>query len=1331
MKTKFPSLLTLAARYLSGAMLALMLAGVSVQALPTVTTLGGGDPNVSPKYLGYRNGDTLHTALFHTPSGLAITPDGSQLLVADRDNNAVRLVDFSYSPSLTFDLLVYTNYVEATNLYSKPVGLALDLSGNLFVLNFAKGTNGYILQFDADGELIATNLAKITNAAGMALDSQTNIYLTASNKVIKVATSTGVSSVIATINDAGSSLQGIVYKRNGMLAVCDAGRNGIYFINPNSGAVTTNAGFHGPGDFISASDTSISNNAKLFHPYALAETGDGTLIVSDNGNNRIKAVLTSGAISNICGVGSNYWGGTYPGWYDGPVVLPDSVAPNVQCRLPNGIAYAFDGTIYIDEDYYHTIRKVTGASLALMPPPPQPPPAPPTNLSATTNFNVITLSWTGSSGATNYNVKRSQSTNGPFTTIGSTAGTSFTDSTVPPGATRSYVVTALNAFGESANSAVITVTLPFLPVPDPQIGYLNFVPLFGSQFVPVETSVTFNNDRMIVIEGAAGSTTRFIASNTVDVASIGDPSSGSTAPSGYQDQLSESEAAAFVVAQPMPALSIKAIGIQTNHPNSGVVSAQFLFVAGTPQVLGNNAALFTVSDVTTGADLIYTLDGSDPSPTNANAVDLGILTGTNTSWSITFGLQADTKFIARAFKTNYQPSDPVTNTFTVAQFLPTTMSFGFAVKEGSSAFVASPGQTFYAPVTLSLVGSPTIYTLQFNLVVTNGPVNSGPPIPPGSFGFQSLLEKPIPGISPTVFESIPPAQFVGLASVPNPITLDGSSQFTSLLTTNTGLNLLGVGWIERATETNLYDTTKQTLISFSQAHDTVFTLAGGKVIVGGFNVVIPQTAQSNQTYQIQIGRVSDTVDGVGDTSIFIDSPTNGGTGAGTINALKYITVGQRKYIAGSVTPFNWFNAGDFGTTNISDPDVVQVFQSAVYFLNTPPAGSDFFDAMDSSGEIGAFDADNADPNFGHYTNSQAILGSINPLFDGNDTTINQDIFGDGFLDVSDVYVTFRRSLDPSLALYQRFWNNNGQRIADSAPNIAKVQKVASGSGSGTVTPKVQSSSTNPPPFVSFSAGDIVGSAGQTVQIPINATIIGKPLRVLMLNLTVTPLDGSPVLASQVSFNQTATVLGAPYITDSKGLANYSSVWLNSTNTGLSNSVTIGTLSVAIPATAGASAAYAVHFDHASASPNGLASFPNAILSGVLSTSVRTNSCYNDGIPDSWRLRWFGTTNNLLSVSNACPSGDGINNWAKYIAGVDPSKSGDFPQTKTKSPAPSGYNSAIHWPTVNGKKYVIERSSTLFNTPWSILNTNIGTGNDMEYDDSYTNKTKFYRVLILP
>jgi hypothetical protein len=134
---------------------------------------------------------------------------------------------------------------------------------------------------------------------------------------------------------------------------------------------------------------------------------------------------------------------------------------------------------------------------------------------------------------------------------------------------------------------------------------------------------------------------------------------------------------------------------------------------------------------------------------------------------------------------------------------------------------------------------------------------------------------------------------------------------------------------------------------------------------------------------------------------------------------------------------------------------------------------------------------------------------------------------------------------------------------------------------------------------------------------------------------------------------------------------------------------------------------------------------------LLTTTSRTNSTYGDGIPDSWRLRWFGTVNNVLSVSNACPSGDGVSNWQKFVAGVDPNTANDFPKLNSKSPVPSGSTTAIHWPSVAGKQYVILRATTLFGTPWTVLSTNTGTGGDMEFDDNNASNTKFYRVQILP
>src|SRR5665213_3111092 len=1284
----------------------------------TLTTLGGGQP---PQYYGYRNGDTLTSALFHTPCGLAIDSTGNYLFVADRDNNAVRVLQFDIS--YTAPLLTMTNYVSATNLFNKPIGVALDAAGNIFVLNKAKGTNGYILEFDYTRELIATNLSKITNAGGFALDASDNIYVTSSNAVIKVSSLNGVSSIVTTITASNCLLQGITVKHNGLLAVCDAGRNGILFINPNNGVVTTNAGFHGIGDFITLNDFSYSNTAAFFQPASVVETGNGTLIVSDYGNNRVKAVLPSGIVTNICGVSSNYWGGSYPGWYDHAVVIPDSVAPNAQDRLPNGVAFAPDGSIYVSEDFYHTIRKISGAGLALLPPPP---PAAPTILTVTTNYGQIILTWSTVTGATNYNVERSQTSGGSYTTIGNTALTTYTDNTVSNGVTYYYVVSALNTGGESTNSAEVSATPPLPPVPDPEIGYVDFpstsTPIaYTSVFYQVSpSSADFYNDTTIVIKGTPNTGTYYTTDGSTPT------TNSSSVLSDYQDGLTPGQITSYAVPQVAPTLIVKALGAKSDgSPNSGVVQATFNFITGNPSINGDNASQFNISDITANAHLYYTIDGSDPSSTNG--VDLGTVASPTNLWTVGFPILSNTLFKVRAFRDNYQPSAVESALFSPSNFVANQISFGFASGEASSAFVASPGQTFYAPVTLSLLPNTTMYSLHFNVTVTNVGPN---PIVPGAFGFQSMLMKPDPN-NTGYYLPIPPYMYVSTNSsvITNTVYYEGSTNFVDLETDDLSLNLLTVGWLERYTKTNLYDTVSQDLIQYSQAHDDLFLQSGGKVIVGGYAFQVPLNATANDAYQIQIGRPSATSDGIGapGSSVYISASTNGFLAGGAINALKVVTVGQIKYIVGDVYPFNWFNAGDFGKGYLNNPDVEQVFQSAIYSLNYPPAGSDFFDGMDSCGNLGTLDGQT-----GYYTNNNTSLSpdQLNALFDGNNTTINQVAFGDSQLDVCDVYVTFRRSLDSSLTWYRRFWTN-GVRVAETVPNVVPKLLTKSSSASGTVQSKVQNGS-SVQPQVDFVAGDFIGSAGQEVQIPITATIFGSyPLRMLMLNLTVEPLDGSPALTAPVQFAQNATVLGTPYTTDSIGNGNYSAVWLNNTNAGLTGTVTIGTLTITIPPGATSISAYDVHFDHASATPNGFVSFPKQIKPGLITLSSRMNSSFNDAIPDSWRLRWFGTINNYLSASNACPTGDGISNWEKYVAGVDPNTFGDFPSLSPKSPIPAGAVCAIHWPTVNGKQYVIMSSSSLFSNNWTAIATNTGTGGDAEFDDNSAGKAQFYRVLILP
>src|SRR5208282_105902 len=255
---------------------ALLLAATNLFAAPTVNWLSGGPNTGYPSGAGDVDGDITLTAEYHTPCGLAIDSGANNLFVADRDNNAVRWLQFDVNWTYSI-VLVDQNGKAITGVFSKPVGVALNNEENLlFVLNRGSGANGSLLeiQIDLANGIIGsftTNLTKITNAGGITVDPLDNIYITASNKVFMVAPS-GVSNLVATVTAPGASLQGIVFKQNGLLAVCDAGRNGILLIDPTTGIITTNAGFHGAGDFSSANNVASSNTARFFQPSGVAET---------------------------------------------------------------------------------------------------------------------------------------------------------------------------------------------------------------------------------------------------------------------------------------------------------------------------------------------------------------------------------------------------------------------------------------------------------------------------------------------------------------------------------------------------------------------------------------------------------------------------------------------------------------------------------------------------------------------------------------------------------------------------------------------------------------------------------------------------------------------------------------------------------------------------------------------------------------------------------------------------------------------------------------------------------------------------------------------------
>jgi hypothetical protein len=101
------------------------------------------------------------------------------------------------------------------------------------------------------------------------------------------------------------------------------------------------------------------------------------------------------------------------------------------------------------------------------------PPAAPIGLVATSGNGSVALSWSASATATSYFVKRSTTSGSGYTSIATNASLIFTNNGLAKGMAYFYVVSALNAFGESPNSAQVDAR-PTSPTPT-QLGFAALV----------------------------------------------------------------------------------------------------------------------------------------------------------------------------------------------------------------------------------------------------------------------------------------------------------------------------------------------------------------------------------------------------------------------------------------------------------------------------------------------------------------------------------------------------------------------------------------------------------------------------------------------------------------------------------------------------------------------------------------------------------------------------------------------------------------------------------------------------------------------------------------
>ncbi len=299
-------------------------------------------------------------AQFHFPGG-CVSDGSGNLYVSDTYNHCIRKVVITTGETTTFagtsGTAGFANGTGTAAIFNYPVGIARDGSGNLYVAD----SGNFVIRKITPGAEVTTFTgqvgvrgstsgsaanAKFSNVQGLALSTSRNELYVADmgNHIIRSVnlTSGFVITVAGAAGNQGnedgddnnaqfSSPSGLAIDQFGNLWVADYGNNALRQVTL-SGIVTTRVGFLSQPGFVDGSAAS----ARVKGPTSICRASDGFFYVTDSGNNRIRKVSTTGAVTTL----------------SAELVAPRSICADAA------------GNLFVTDTGLHAIRKVTTAGVA-------------------------------------------------------------------------------------------------------------------------------------------------------------------------------------------------------------------------------------------------------------------------------------------------------------------------------------------------------------------------------------------------------------------------------------------------------------------------------------------------------------------------------------------------------------------------------------------------------------------------------------------------------------------------------------------------------------------------------------------------------------------------------------------------------------------------------------------------------------------------------------------------------------------------------------------------------------------------------------------------------
>lgn len=231
--------------------------------------------------------------------------------------------------------------------FGDPFGIAVAADGIIYV---SDGETGRIYQVAPNGAVkaIAENL-NTPSAIALAPDGTLVIADTGSHTIKVLETQSGrVRVIVGVENRAGfadgngtdalfNGPVGVAVGTDGTIYVADTYNDRIRAIDAG-GRVRTVAGGSEPG----FADAAIGADARFDTPCGIAVDLDGTLVIADTGNHRLRRVKLDGAVTTIAGTGAQ-------DSFDASLL-------NSSFNEPTGVAIDDEGTIYVADAGGSAIR---------------------------------------------------------------------------------------------------------------------------------------------------------------------------------------------------------------------------------------------------------------------------------------------------------------------------------------------------------------------------------------------------------------------------------------------------------------------------------------------------------------------------------------------------------------------------------------------------------------------------------------------------------------------------------------------------------------------------------------------------------------------------------------------------------------------------------------------------------------------------------------------------------------------------------------------------------------------------------------------------------------